>query len=133
MKGAKTTAKYLTPEAKLYIEDQIHDYGEITTEEVMELIVFDPQSAREQQIRKVAHRIMYGMRDEKQVRTCFAVKKDGESVYVNIDKSTNLNDLTKVRKQLGIKFDGLNRSIKKVKQKTKEVQGQVSMFDTKIS
>ncbi len=130
-------AKYLTPEAKKYIEDQIHDLGEITTEEVMELVrphfVFDPQSAREQQLRKIAHRIMYGMRDEKQIRTCFAVKKSGESVYVNIDKSTNLDDLTKVRKQLGNKFDGLNRSLKKVKARTREVQGQMSILDIKSS
>ena len=31
-------SKYLTPEARDYIEEQVHDFGEITTEEVMELV-----------------------------------------------------------------------------------------------
>lgn len=130
-------SKYLTQEARQYIEDQIHDRGEITTEEVMDIIrphfIFDMLSAKEQQIRRVAHRIMSGVRDENKTRICFAIDKDGESVYVNVENSNSLEDLDKIRAQLGNKFDGLNKSLKKVNARTREVQGQMSMFDIKSS
>lgn len=126
-------SKVLTPEAKQFIEDQIHDYGEITTEEVMDLIrphfVFDPENAREQQIRRTAHRIMSGIRSYDRTRTCFAIKKEGESTYVNVENTQNIEDLDKVRAQLGYKFDGLNRSLKKVNERALCLQGQLSFFD----
>lgn len=129
--------KYLTPESRQYIENQIHDRGEITTEEIMDLVrdhfIFDMPSAKEQQIRRVAHRIMSSIRDESKTRICFAINKDSESVYVNVENSNSLEDLDKVRAQLGNKFDGLNKSLKKVKARTREVQGQISMFDVKSS
>ncbi len=126
-------SKVLTPEARQFIEDQIHDYGEITTEEVMDLVrphfVFDPESAREQQIRRTAHRIMSGIRSYDKTRTCFAIKKEGESTYVNVENTQSIEDLDKVRAQLGYKFDGLNRSLKKVNERTLHLQGQLSFFN----
>ncbi len=126
-------SKYLTPEAKKYIENQIYSRGEITTEEVMDIVrphfMFDMLSAREQQIRRVAHRIMSSMRSTDHTRTCFAIDKYGESTYINIENSSSIEDLDKVREQLGNKFDGLNKSLKKVNERANEVMGQTSLFD----
>ena len=123
-------SKYLTPEARDYIEEQVHDRGEITTDEVMEMVrphfLFDPESAREQQIRRVAHRIMASVRAEDNTRICFAIRKDSESTYVNVENTTSVEDLDKVRAQLGNKFDGLNKSLKKVNNRFRELDGQVS-------
>ncbi|MGN1417515.1 MAG: hypothetical protein ACI4XF_11760, partial [Oscillospiraceae bacterium] len=62
-------------------------------------------------------------------RTCFAIDKYGESTYINIENSSSIEDLDKVREQLGNKFDGLNKSLKKVDERTREVMGQTSFFD----
>lgn len=127
-------SKYLTPEARDYIEEQVHDRGEITTEEVMEMVrphfLFDPESALEQQIRRVAHRIMASVRAEDNTRICFAIKRDAESTYVNVENTTSVEDLDKVRAQLGRKYDGLNRSLKKVNERFHEIDGQMS-FEVK--
>lgn len=127
-------SKYLTPEARDYIEEQVHDFGEITTEEVMELVrphfLFDPETAREQQIRRVAHRIMSAVRADDGTRTCFAVNKGGESTYVNVENTTSIEDLDKVKAQLGNKYDGLNRSLKKVNERFREIEGQTSLLGT---
>ena len=127
-------SKYLTPEARDYIEEQVHDFGEITTDEVMELVrphfLFDPETAREQQIRRVAHRIMSAVRADDGTRTGFAVNKGGESTYVNVENTTSIEDLDKVKAQLGNKFDGLNRSLKKVNERFREIEGQTSSLGT---
>lgn len=129
-------SKVLTPEARQFIEDQIHDHGEITTDEVMELVrphfIFDPESAREQQIRRTAHRIMSSIRDTDKTRICFAIKRQGESTYVNVESNESIEDLNKVRAQLGYKFDGLTRSLKKVNERTRQIQGQLT-FDERTS
>ena len=126
-------SKYLTPEAKKYIEEQVRDYGEITTDEVMDLIrdhfIFDMQSAKEQQIRRLPHRFMSSIRSKDRTRTCFAIDKYGESTYINVENSTSIEDLDKVREQLGHKFDGLNRSLKKVMERSDEIIYQTSLFD----
>ena len=127
-------SKYLTPEAKKYIENQIYSRGEITTEEVMDIVrphfMFDMLSAREQQIRRVAHRIMSAVRADDGTRTCFAVNKGGESTYVNVENTTSIEDLDKVKAQLGNKYDGLNRSLKKVNERFREIEGQTSSLGT---
>ena len=127
-------SKYLTPEARDYIEEQVHDFGEITTDEVMELVrphfLFDPETAREQQIRRVAHRIMSAVRADDGTRTWFAVNKGGESTYVNVENTTSIEDLDKVKAQLGNKYDGLNRSLKKVNERFREIEGQASLIGT---
>lgn len=127
-------SKYLTPEAREYIENQVRNFGEISTDEVMDMVrphfLFDPESAREQQIRRVAHRIMAGVRAEDNTRICFAIRKDAESTYVNVENTTSVEDLDKVRAQLGRKYDGLNRSLKKVNERFREIDGQMS-FEVK--
>ena len=127
-------SKYLTPEARDYIEEQVHDFGEITTDQAMELVrphfLFDPETAREQQIRRVAHRIMSAVRADDGTRTSFAVNKGGESTYVNVENTTSIEDLDKVKAQLGNKYDGLNRSLKKVNERFREIEGQTSMLGT---
>ena len=78
-------SKYLTPEARDYIEEQVHDFGEITTDEVMELVrphfLFDPETAREQQIRRVAHRIMSAVRGGRRHKDVFRCEQ-GRRVYI---------------------------------------------------
>lgn len=40
-----------------------------------------------------------------------------------------MEDLNKVRAQLGYKFDGLNRSLKKVNERALNLQGQLTFFE----
>ena len=63
-------------------------------------------------------------------RTCFAVNKGGESTYVNVENTTSIEDLDKVKAQLGNKYDGLNRSLKKVNERFREIEGQTSLLGT---
>ena len=72
---------------------------------------------------------MSSMRSTDHTRTCFAIDKYGESTYINIENSSSIEDLDKVREQLGNKFDGLNKSLKKVNERANEVMGQTSFFD----
>lgn len=123
--------KNLTPEARQYILEQMLEVGEITTEEVMQMIephfLFDPQTAREQQIRKLAHRLMGSIKDKNGQRNCFALQD--EKTYINVDKTSDIEALAKVEKALKLKLVGLGSSYKKVRRRRVEVEGQISFLE----
>ncbi len=124
----------LDKKAKKVILLQMEELGEITTEDVMELLrphfTCDLQKLREQALRKNANNLMRSYKDEKGIRTCFNRKtKDGESSYVNVDKTTNLEALKDIELQLNKKYKGLNKSKKKIVRRYKELSGQISIED----
>ena len=49
---------------------------------------------------------------------------------MNVQNTTSIEDLDKVKAQLGNKYDGLNRSLKKVNERFREIEGQTSMLGT---
>lgn len=121
----------LEPKARQMLRQRLYDAGEIETEEVMDMVRpylnFNPNEAREKEVRRVAHQLMAGMRDEKGVRTTFACNIDGVSKYVNIDSSNDPIALRGVEGQLRMKLDGLYISKAKASKRRMEVEGQMSL------
>jgi hypothetical protein len=127
----------LTKQAKEAIFAQMEDRGEITAEEVKDLIrpyyIFDPHRAREREIGKKANQLMAQFRDERGIRTCYNYKDvDGQSVYVNVDETKDLNALKNVKKQLNSKYDGLNKAKQKVTRRQRELVNQLSLFNLDV-
>ena len=126
---AKT--RTLESKAREMIQQKMMESGEMETEEIMDLIrphyLFDPANAREQAIRRKAHQLAAQIRDEKGIRSVFACKVDGVSMYVNVDKCGNVQNLRGAETQLAEKSEGLKRSIYKVSKRRMEVEGQMSL------
>lgn len=120
----------LEKRAKEVIMGQIEDMGEITTEAVMDLIrphfQFDYQNAKEQAIRRKANRLMSQFRDENGIRTCFSA---GDSKYINIDTTKDMQALNAVQKQIDEKYYGLNAAKKKINKRKRELEGQLPLFN----
>lgn len=119
----------LEPKAKEVIIQTMLDRGEMETEEVMDLIrphyTSDRGVLEEQDIRRLAHRMMTNIRDEKGVRKVFNCKVDGISKYVNIDESLDIKALRSVDGQLSEKLNGLKLSEAKASRRCKEVESQI--------
>lgn len=125
-------ARKLEPKAREMIRQKLYEAGEITTEELMDMIdphyIFDKVVARRREVRRTAQQMMSSMRDDKGVRTTFNCKIDGVSKYVNIDASKDVNNLRGVDAQLRTKLEGLKVSSAKAFKRRTEVEGQLS-FD----
>lgn len=125
-------ARRLEPKAREMIKQKLYEAGEITTEELMEMIdphyLFDKVAARKREVRRMAQQMMSAMRDEKGVRTTFNCNIDGVSKYVNIEASNDIDNLRGVDVQLRTKLEGLKASSAKASRRRLEVEGQIS-FD----
>lgn len=126
----------LEPKAKEVIIQIMRESGEMETEDLMDLIrphiLFDPQVAKEQLIRRKAHQLAAQIRDEYGTRTIFNCKVDGVSKYVNIDESKDVIALRSVDHQLAEKLNGLKISSAKASRRRMEVEGQLSLDLTKM-
>lgn len=124
-------ARTLEAKARDMIVQKMRESGEMETEEIMDLIrphiLFDPQVAKEQLIRRKAHQLAAQIRDEYGTRTVFNCKVNGVSKYVNIDESRNVQALRSVEGQLTEKLDGLAISKAKASRRRMEVEGQLSL------
>lgn len=127
----------ISKEAREYIQRQLQEYGEIPTDEIMDMIrphyVFDPVQAKEQQIRRAAQGLMARQKDSDGVRTCFAVRMSGKSIYVNVDRTKRKAHLDAVEQQLKRKYEGLNASMRKVRLRRSQLDGQISLFGKEVS
>lgn len=125
-------ARRLEPKAREMIKQKLYEAGEITTEELMEMIdphyLFEKVAARKREVRRMAQQMMSAMRDEKGVRTTFNCNIDGVSKYVNIEASNDIDNLRGVDVQLRTKLEGLKASSAKASRRRLEVEGQIS-FD----
>ncbi|MEY8001176.1 hypothetical protein AB8U03_13425 [Clostridium sp. Mt-5] len=123
----------LEKKAREAILQQMDELGEITTDDVMELIrphyIFDIRKLRNQALRRTANNLMRKYKDDKGIRTCFNYKDEGVSKYVNVDKTRNLKALENVESQLNKKYKGLNASKKKVTLRKQVLSGQLSIKD----
>ncbi|WP_346961131.1 hypothetical protein [Faecalicatena contorta] len=113
------------------IVQKMRESGEMETEEIMDLIrphyIFDPQTAKEQMVRRKANQLMSQIKDENGARTVFNCKVDGVSKYVNIDESRDVASLRSVDRQLSEKLDGLKISSAKASRRRAELEGQLSL------
>jgi hypothetical protein len=123
----------LDKRAKEAVMNQMAELDEITTEAVMDLVrphyIFDPFLSKEREIRVKANRLMAQFRDERGIRSCFNYKDaEGQSKYVNIDKTKNDEALKRVEAQIRAKFNGLNKAKRKITRRRLELAGQLG-FD----
>lgn len=121
--------KYLEKRAKDVIIDRMRELGEMTVDEVMDLIrphyLFDAQEAREQGIRRQANRLVRSMRDESGIRVCFAIKEQG--IYVNIEQCTSRAKVSAVEESLQKQIEGLTASRNKANRRRQELDGQLTL------
>lgn len=121
----------LDARAKEFILRQMHDSGEMTKDEIKDLIrphfSFDYQAAREQAIGRYANRLVSGMKNERGERNCFLLR--GEGLVVNVDKCKSLRNVRAVREQLRKQVMGTYASYRKVARRAAELEGQVTLFD----
>ncbi|MDU7723530.1 MAG: hypothetical protein E7J97_22845 [Citrobacter sp.] len=126
-----TRQRTLEPKAREMIVQKMRESGEMETEEIMDLIrphyIFDPQTAKEQMVRRKANQLMSQIKDENGARTVFNCKVDGVSKYVNIDESRDVASLRSVDRQLSEKLDGLKISSAKASRRRAELEGQLSL------
>jgi len=111
----------------------MEELDEVTTESVMDIVrphfMFDPRVAREREIRRKANRLMARFRDDKGVRTCFSYKDvTGQSKYVNVDKTNDIEAVKAVSEQINDKYFGLSKAKKKLNARLLELAGQTSLF-----
>ena len=122
--------KNLDKRAKEFIWNAMEDHGEITVDEVVEIMrphfMFDVDSAREAAIRSRARSMLASFHDHKGVRTCYS---DNKGLFINIDTTNNLPSLLKVKVQLENKYVGLNNALKKVRKREQILKGQISLYD----
>ncbi|OOM75119.1 hypothetical protein CLPUN_35560 [Clostridium puniceum] len=132
-------SQVLEKKAKEKILEQMDELnGEITTEAVIELLrphyIFNIRKLREQALRRTANNLMATYRDDKGTRKCFSIKsKNGESKYVNIETTKDLEALRGIEDHLNSQYEGLNISKKKIQRRKEELSGQISFKEVKNS
>lgn len=125
--------KYLEKKARDHIIEQMHDNGEMSKEELKDLIRphfnFDYQTAKEQAIGRYANGLVSSLRDEQGVRTSFTLRN--QDLVVNVDRSKNLRNVRAVKEQLRKQIVGTYASYQKTEKRESELMGQISIFDVK--
>lgn len=121
----------ITKEARARIIAQIHDQGQMSKSEVVDLIrphcSFDPMRLQDQAVNRLVGSICRSIRDDNGTRSVFVAK--GINAIVDIDTSTSLPLITKVDEQLASNIKGLQASKKKTALRRAVLSGQTSIFD----
>lgn len=128
----------LTPEVKQYLENRIMENGVVTVDEVVRIIdpyyPFDPILAKEREEKNYARRFLGQRRDKSGIRTCFAVKDPLHPMeYVDIEYSNDISKINSVLNQLTVQKNGLEASIRKAQYKQKQIAGQITFKEFKVS
>ena len=121
----------ISKEAREYVIEQLHDRGEMTQSELMELIrphcSFDPLVLQEQKLRQVAAGIIRRVRDERGARTAFLIRN--EDTVIDVETCQSLPKVSKVEGQLFHQMAGLERSLRKTSIRRQELEGQTSLYE----
>ncbi len=124
--------RLITKEARAYIISEIHDRGQMSKNEIAELVrphcSFDPVALQEQALNRLVASICRSIRDEAGVRSVFIAR--GQDAIVDVETSTSLALVATVDEQLKMNIKGLVASRKKTVQRRQELAGQLSLFDT---
>ena len=109
------------------ITEAYADNPTMTENEVFDLIDQyvpkpDPVVLHKQWLKRTATSIIARMRDEKNVRKIFATRDEtGNTVYENVEKSSHRNKLKDISHRLNKKYKGIEKSLRKVKNREKKV------------
>lgn len=130
MKGEKSLDNQ---DLKERIDAILRKDGEITAGQAIEIVrpffIYDPEKSYESELRRKVQSLISGFKDVDGQRTCFS---DNNGLYILIDTTTNLVAVKRVRRQLQRKYDGTNRSLRKVERREKALmEGQMSLSDLK--
>lgn len=111
------------------------DTPNINKEEVIELVktyddTVDIERLIDREYKAKATRLMATFRDEHGVRDVFTIKNNEDlSEYVNITRSKEIEDLTKVKNRLESNIRGNSISLLKVETRLMLVENQQTVFD----
>ena len=123
------TNRLLDKRAREVIIQQMTELGEITTDAVVDLLrphfMFDYQGALEQSLKRKANSLMSQFKDDNGIRNCYS---NGDSKYINIDMTKDWKALNQVEKQINQKYYGLNCAKKKIRNRKRELSGQMDVF-----
>lgn len=120
----------ISKEAREYVIEQLHEQGEMTKSEVVEMIrphcSFDPIRLQEKELNVIAARIIRRIRDENGVRTAFILRK--EDMVIDVETCRTLAKVQAVEDMLTIQLDGLEMSRSKAQSRRMDLEGQLNMF-----
>ena len=120
-------SRKLTKQAREYITQVMHDKGDLTTEEALEIaaphLLLNPQELVRAESLRIVQRIMRGIKGETGNRICFNYKTEVESIYVNVDTTESLPALNGVEKQLDAQLFGLHASKRTVEKRRRVLIG----------
>ncbi len=123
----------ISREARQYIVEQLHDRGEMTKSEVMELVrphcSFDVAVLQEQAIGRLVSGIIHSVRDSTGARSAFLIR--GENTVVDLETCRSLSKISAVEAQLLKQLDGIRASHRKAQRRREELAGQIDMFAAK--
>lgn len=121
----------LSKQARDYIKTVMRDNGQMTTDEAIEIVephyMFDPQTAKQAEIRRVVHNIMRNIKGETGKRACFSLEAASGSLYINIETTTAVHYLDGVEKQINQKYYGLKETKKRIAKRRYVLTGQLSL------
>lgn len=122
--------KIISKEAREYIVAQLHDSGEMTKSEVMDLArphcSFDPVALQEQALSRLVGGIIRSVRDSSGVRSAFIVRNT--DTVVDVDTCKSLDKVSAVEEQLAKQLDGIRASHRKAERRKQELAGQTDLF-----
>ena len=123
-KSAGYNTRQATAMAKQIVTENLKHMENPCVSDIVTLIkplyIFDEDALKEQELKRKARYIMSTFRDSKKIRIYFS---NSEGVYINVDRSTDLVDLSKVNKQLYVKYSGLTSAMNKVHAKMTKIVG----------
>ena len=107
---------------KNIVEENIKRMEKVQISDVMEIIrplyAINPSELVERELKTKARYIINSFKDRDGVRIFYS---DNEGAYINIEQSKDVEDLSKVHKQLSIKYSGIVTAMKKVKARIKTI------------
>ena len=124
----------LDPKARKRILEQIGMLDTFTKDTVIALIVphyaYDYKTLYYQDLGRLANSLIRKYKDENNIRTFFTYgDTEGNTSYVNVDKTENRQVLEQVYKKLNKQKIGISKSINKIERRHKQVTGQISIDD----
>jgi len=126
----KKNKKNKYDEIKDIVGENIKYMDRIEISDIIEIIrpyyTFKKSELIERELKNKARYIIRRFKDEEGVRIYFS---DSEGIYVNVEKSSDLVDLSKVNRQLSIKYSGLITAMKKVRNRIKKI---VQKFKSRV-
>lgn len=122
--------KIISKEAREHIIAQLHDNGEMTKSEIMDMTrphcSFNPVALQEQALSRLVGGIIRSVRDSSGARSAFIVRN--MDTVVDIDTCKSLLKVSAVEEQLAKQLDGIRASHRKAERRKQELAGQTDLF-----